>query len=200
MQFKKTETITMKAKVTFSIISLFAIILLHSCSAPKSIIKLEPETESKWLFGQPFIVDSLYGIIFEVGYDRMVGDEYWFDFHITNRSNMPILIDPINFSYEAYDSLFNAQTVAPVAAINPEDEILSIDKELSVNEARSKNQLGLSLLAAGVDVATGVATLSDDNPNNDYLRTHLYEDTRIGGIENEVETQNLNSLRDEWSN
>nr|MBD3622524.1 hypothetical protein [Sunxiuqinia sp.] len=190
----------MKTKLTPLTILIFTLILLYSCSAPRNIIKLEPETESvKWLFGQSFAVDSLYGIIYEVGFDRLVGDEYWFDFHITNRSNLPILIDPVDFAYEAYDSLMNTQTSEPIKAINPEDEILSIDKELSHNEAREKNHLGLSLFAAGVDIATGVATLSDDNPNNDHWRTHLFADTQAGAIENDMETQNLNVLRDEWS-
>lgn len=191
----------MKTTFTYLAVMIGAILLVQSCSAPRSVVKLEPQTEDvKWLFGQSFVVDSLYGIIYEVGFDRTVGDEYWFDFHITNRSNMPILIDPANFTYQAYDSLMNTQTVAPVAAINPEEELMDIDKELSVNEARAKNQLGLSLMAAGVDIATGVAVMSDDNPNNDHWRTYLYEDTRVGGIENEIETQNLNYLRDEWAN
>ena len=200
MQFKKTETITMKAKVTFSIISLFAIILLQSCSSPKNIIKLEPQTENaKWLFGQPFAIDSLYGIIYEVGFDRLQDNEYWFDFHITNRSNMAILIDPTSFSSQAYDSLFNKQSMEPIPAINPEKEIYEIDEELSRNEARAKSQIGISLVAAGIDIATGIATLSDDNPNNDNLRTHLFYDVQADAIDNEFETQSLNELRNAWS-
>ena len=190
----------MKTKAIKLIVILSVIILAQSCSTPKSIVKLEPQTEDiKWLFGQSFAVDSLYGIIYEVAFDRMVNNQYWFDFHIINHSNMPILIDPVDFAYQAYDSLLNNQTVMPIAAIDPEEEIMGIDKELSQNEAREKSHLGVSLLAAGVDIATGIATLSDDNPNNDHLRTHLFNDVQAEAIDNKVETQDLNQLREEWA-
>ncbi|MGQ7869426.1 hypothetical protein [Sunxiuqinia sp. sy24] len=190
----------MKTKLTFFAMALITLIFFQSCSAPKAIVKLKPETEEvKWLFGQSFMVDSLYGVIYEVGFNRIVDNQYWFDFHITNRSNMPILIDPVNFAYLAYDSLLNAQTTVPVQAMNPEDELLTIDQELAYNKSRAKNHLGISILAAGVDIATGIATLNDDNPHNDYLRTHLYDATQAGAIENAIETDNLNVLREEWA-
>ncbi|WP_159520529.1 hypothetical protein [Sunxiuqinia indica] len=189
----------MKSNRNYSILWLM-VLIMSSCSAPKNIIKLEPQHEDiKWLFGQSFAVDSLYGIIYEVGFDRTVNDEYWFDFHVINRSNMPILIDPVDFSYMAYDTLMNKQLVEPMRAIDPEEEIMGIDKSLSVNEARSKNQLGLSLIAAGIDIATEIAVISDDNPRNDHWRTHLFETTQIEGVENEIETQNLNMLREDWA-
>ena len=190
----------MKAKIAYFSLIASLFILVQSCSAPKSILRLEPEQKDvKWLFGQSFAVDSLFGIIYEVGFDQLVNNQYWFDFTITNRSNMPILIDPANFSYQAYDSLYNQQTIVPVAAIDPEEEIMGIDKELSQNEARAKNQLGISLFAAGVDIATGIAVLSDNNPNNDHVRTHLFEAAQADAIDNNFETQDLNQLRDEWA-
>jgi hypothetical protein len=191
----------MKTKLSFTLAFFVAIVLIQSCSAPKNIIKLEPQTENtKWLFGQPFAIDSLYGIVYEVGFDRLQDNEYWFDFHITNRSNLPILIDPLHFSYEAYDSLLNVQTMEPVTAINPEDELIEIDKGLARTDARAKNHVGISLIAAGVDIATGIATLSDDNPRNDHFRTHLFEDAQVGRMENQFEAENLNQLRDAWAN
>ena len=191
----------MKNRFVLIPVLLLSIVLFQSCSSPRSIIKLEPQTENTtWLFGQPFVIDSLYGIIYEVGFDRMQDNEYWFDFHITNRSNMPILIDPAHFSYEAYDSLLNVQTMEPVWAMDPEGELLEIEKGISRTDARARSQLGISLVAAGVDIATGIATLSDDNPHNDYLRTHLFEATQVGAIENQFETENLNELRNAWAN
>ncbi len=190
----------MKKKLTHLGYLLLAVVLMHACAAPKSVIRLEPEREDvKWLFGQSYVTDSLYGVVFEVAFDRAVQNQYWFDFNIINHSNMPILIDPVNFTYMAYDSLNNRKLVQPLAAIDPEEQLMSIDKELSRNDARAQNHLGISLVAASVDIATGVATLSDDNPNNDYLRTNMYEEVQNEAIDNEIETQNLNSMREEWS-
>ena len=191
----------MKTRFTFPLYLLFTVVLVQSCSAPKKIIKLEPQTENaKWLFGQPFVVDSLYGIVYEVGFDRLQDNEYWFDFHVTNRSNMPILIDPVSFSYQAYDSLLNTKTPEPVVAVDPEKELMEIEKGLSAREAREKNHVGISLVAAGIDIATGIAVLTDDNPRNDHFRTHLFEGAQVDRMNNAFEAENLNELRDAWAN
>ncbi|HKJ41427.1 MAG TPA: hypothetical protein VKA27_05000 [Sunxiuqinia sp.] len=190
----------MKTSFTFTVTLILIVFLFQSCSGPQAIVKLQPQQKDvKWLFGQSIATDSLYGIIYEVGFDRTVDNRYWFDFNIINRSNMPILIDPTKFAYEAYDSLHNIQTLVSVKAIDPEKEILDIDKSLSQHRARAKNHLGISLVAAGVDIATGIATLSDDNPRNDHLRTHLFEETQDDAIENAMETQDLNKLRNDWA-
>jgi hypothetical protein len=123
---------------------------------------------------------------------------YIFDVEIINRSNLPILIDPATFFCLPLDGKSQVMNGDTIYARDPELEILDIDRKLSVNEARSKNQLGLALLAAGVDIATGVAVLSDDNPHNDWLRTDLLDATIIDGEANHFETQNLMQLRDSW--
>ncbi|MGQ8338502.1 hypothetical protein ACUNWD_18240 [Sunxiuqinia sp. A32] len=189
----------MKRKFTRTFFALLVFSLSLSCSGPKNIIKLEPENENgKWLYGQNFVSDSLYGIIYEVGFDKQMDNKYWFDFNIVNRSNMPVLIDPAEFYCEAYDAAQNPLTPEKIAAIDPEEEIFELEKELSRNEARQKNQLGLTLFAAGIDIATGIATATDDNPHNNHNRTHLLYDVQGAKIENEFEEQSLSQLVDSW--
>lgn len=195
----------MRTKPTLLLILLSASLLIQSCSTPKNIIRLEPDREpDKWLFGQAFVSDSIFGIHYEVGFDRLENNQYQFDFHITNRSNMPILIDPASFYCLPYDGSMNPLTENRVNAIDPEMEILEIDKQFSRNEARQKNQLGVALAAVGVGVAAAIITHTDDNPNNDHLAHDitgdLVNDVRISDVENEFEAFDLNELRHTWSN
>ncbi|HBL77925.1 MAG: hypothetical protein A2W90_01540 [Bacteroidetes bacterium GWF2_42_66] len=182
--------------------ALFAIspFLFQSCSAPKSLIKVEPTQEStKWLYGQEFAKDSVSGIIYEVGFDRIVEPNYLFDFDITNRSNLEILIDPKDFYYQPLNDSLQPMVDEYFHASDPEEEILNIEKKLSITEARRKSHIALSLVGLGVDIAAAAITVSDNNPHNDYLRTDLFNAVQIGNMANEFEAVDLNELHESWS-
>ena len=90
---------------------------------------------------------------------------------------------------------FNGDTIS---VVDPEAKIMELDRKLSINASNQKNQLGLSLLAAGIDIATGIAVMSDDNPRNDNLRTDLFPVALAAGAENKFQAMDLNQLRDTW--
>ncbi|WP_423128677.1 hypothetical protein [Gaoshiqia sp. Z1-71] len=194
----------MKTNAGLPLLFIFVILLIQSCSVPKNIIRLEPDREpDKWLFGQAFVSDSVYGVHYEVGFDKLEDNRYLFDFHITNGSNMPILIDPASFSCRAYNGSMTPLTENQAAAIDPESEIMGIDKQLSINKARQKNQFGATLAVVGVGLAAAIITGTDNNPHNDYLAgeitADMIDDVRISGMEAEFQAQDLNHLRDSWA-
>lgn len=188
----------MKTKITLPFVFILSLFTLQSCFSPQNIVKLEPEKEGgKWRYGQHFVADSLYGVIYEVGFERLHNERYWFDFNIVNRSNMPAMVDPADFYCQAFDGNMQPLT-EKVRAINPEKEILEAEMELSKIEAREANQIGLSLLAAGVDVASGIAVATDDNPHNNFMRTHLYHDVQARRAAETFEAENLNDVMNAW--
>ena len=188
----------MKTNVTLSLLAFIAIVFFQSCAGPQSIIKLKPTEEGeKWLYGQNFVSDSLYGIIYEVAFDQYQDNEYWFDFNIVNRSNMSILIDPVNFRCQALNDSLHALTVKR-KAVDPEEEIFAMEEDLSRNEAMQKNRLGISLMALGIDIATAAATATDDNPNNDHFRTHMFEEVDDMMLESKFEAQSISELLGVW--
>lgn len=189
----------MKTKTTFIIAAASAILALQSCQSPRNIVKLHPEKENvKWRYGQQFVADSLNGIVYEVGYEQLRDNRYWFDFSITNRSNIPILIDPTDFYCQAFDEDMQPLTEEKVSAIDPETEILETEMELSKIEAREVNQIGFSFLAAGIDVASGIAVATDNNPHNNHMRTHLYHHALAANAHNAFESENLAEIMDSW--
>ena len=138
----------MKTKLALPAFTLFSILFFQSCFGPKNILKLQPEEENvgKWLYGQQFVADTLNGIVYEVGYERCQNEQYWFNFTVTNRSNIPILIDPSEFRLQGYNGY--RELIKEITALNPENEILSIEKSLTKAGTREANHVGLSLLAA----------------------------------------------------
>jgi len=188
----------MKTKFTLPFVFILSLFTLQSCFSPQNIVKLEPEKENgKWRYGQHFVADSLNGVIYETGFERLHNERYWFDFNIINRSNMPVMIDPADFYCQAFDGNMQPLT-EKVHAFDPEKEILEAEMELSKIEASEANHIGLSLLAAGVDVATGIAVATDDNPHNNHMRTHLYHHSLATRAHNTFESENLNEVMEAW--
>lgn len=191
----------MKTKIITPLIIILSVLILQSCYTPQNTVKLQPESkEGSWRYGQQFIVDSLYGITYEVSFNRCQDNLYYFDFSVTNQSNLPILIDPASFLYQAYDASFKSTEEGFVQAIDPEKELERIQKSLASTENFRKNQLGLSLLAAGVDIATRIAAVSDDNPRNDRFRTHFFEGVQFAGTINAAQAEDLDNSKQRWEN
>lgn len=192
----------MKTNSTFPIFIFLAFVLLQSCTGSNKILKLQPDNTSseKWICGQRFIADSINGVVYDVGFERCVDNQYWFDFTISNCSNLPIVIDPNEFQLKAYDHSRNQINETKIYALNPEEEITGLEKSLAKANAHEANHFALSLLAVGVDVATGIITATDENPHNDWFRTHLYEEVQIGREVNAFMTEDLKSKKDAWEN
>lgn len=193
----------MKIKFTFTVVFIVSLFVFQSCFTPQNVIRLQPENENvNWLYGQQFVSDSINGVIYEVGFSQMTGGQYWFDFNITNRSNLSILIDPAYFYIQPLDARMQPLTENRVAAIDPENEILEIEKQISRNDAHEMNQIGIGLVAATVDVATAVAVAVDDNPHNNHLRTHLTHHAMAAAAhdaaDNAFQVQSLNEVKEAW--
>ena len=175
------------------------LVIFSSCSTPKSLLRLTPQAEkTSWFYGQEFTGDSIYGIIAKVAFDEVQQPWYAFDVEITNRSNMDYLVDPTQMFIVPLNGKNEPLNGDTIYAVDPEAKITELDRSLSVNAASQKNQLGLSLLAAGIDIATGIAVMSDDNPRNDHLRTDLLPLALAAGADNKFEAVDLNELRNTW--
>ncbi|MGV8139322.1 MAG: hypothetical protein AB2L20_29355 [Mangrovibacterium sp.] len=193
----------MNFRITVFALAVLTSFVIQSCYTPANIVKLKPSKEAdKWFYGQALVHDSIYGVDYEIGFDKFNNDRYFFDFHISNKSNMPILIDPLQFYYIPYNAQMEPIIPEKVTAKDPEEEIFMIEKHLSRNEARRRNQLGISLAAIGADIATTVIVASDDHYTNDYIQRAVADGVHAGvaasGMTNEEETIDLNSLRETW--
>lgn len=180
-----------------------AIVFLQSCAGPQTITKLLPEREAdKWLYGQAFLTDSIYGISYEIGFDRILDGCYLFDFHITNHSNMPLLVDPTLFKCQSFDALMNPKTDER-SAMDPEKKILQYDMGIAQNEAVAKHHIGNVLVGVGAAIAAN-AIIGSDNPRTDNLRYAVTDGIMATAItasdRARFEAQDLKQLKDSWEN
>lgn len=188
-------------KQTLLLLAIAIPFIFQSCSAPKALVKLQPSDEEvKWIYGQEFAKDSVNGIIYEVAFDELIKPNYLFDFDITNRSNLEFEIDPKGFFYLPLNDSLQPITEQMIFASDPETEILELEKGIAKTEARRKNNFLLSLVAIGIDFTTAAVTVTNDNPNDDYVRTDLFNLVQADNIVNEFKAESLNELRDSWAN
>lgn len=180
-------------------ICLLILIILASCSAQRQLISLKPQSEqTSWFYGQEYTGDSVFGVIAKVAFDEIDDSWYLFDVEITNRSNMPYTVDPAQIFCVPLNGMLAPMEGGPLYAVDPEVKIKELEKSIAINKNRQKNQLGLTLLAAGIDIATGVVVMTDHNPRNDFFRTDLLPAAIAQGQENRFEAIDLNELRETW--
>lgn len=178
---------------------LLLLLIIAGCSGPRSMISLKPQSEqTSWFYGQEFTSDSVFGIIAKVAFDEINHPWYLFDVEITNRSNMPYLVDPAQIFCLPLNVMHAPLSGDTLYAVDPEVKIKELEKSIAINKNRQKNQLGLTLLAAGIDIATTVIVNTDHNPRNDYFRTDLLPAAIAQGQENKFEAIDLNELRETW--
>ncbi len=174
------------------------LIIFSSCSTPKELIKLKPQSDkTSWFYGQEFTGDSVFGIIAKVGFDEVQPPYYTFDVEITNRSNMDYLVDPAEMFVVPLDGNGNPYKTDTLKVIDPETKIMEIDKKLAVNSSNQKNSVGWLLLAAGVDIATGISAENGDH-RRPHIRTDLFPLAVAATEENKFVAADLNQLRDTW--
>jgi hypothetical protein len=180
------------------IFSVAVIFILSGCATPQSVIRLKPEsTRTSWFYGQEFSGDSAFGIIAKVAFDQVQPPYYLFDVEITNRSNMDYLVNPSDMFIVSLDGNKNALTGNAQKVVDPEARILELDKRLATNSDNRKASLGLVLLAAGVDIATGIAA-DNGNPRRPHVRTDLFPLAVVASEGTRFTASDLNQLRDTW--
>ncbi len=178
------------------------VLLLCSCETTRTVTKLLPHDEAdKWRSGQALLTDSIYGVSYEIGFDRIADGYYWFDFSIYNRSNMPLLVDPISFQCQFFDGTMTPKTQDPVAAIDPEQKLQEFESEIAHNQRTMNNQFGNFLLGIGASVAANA--IIGDNPKNDVVRFAVTDaimtTAATSGERASYEILNLNEMQDLWT-
>ena len=169
---------------------------LHSCFAPKAVIRLEPiDQNTKWVQGRAYVRDSINGISVSSAFARFSRPYLIFEFDIINNSNLPLLVDPCNIFYESHSSENTSSD--KVYAINPEDKILELDLAISKLEASTKSNTVIGLVAAGAGAVAAVSTLSENNveekeavANSSFTTSAIAFDSAEDSVEDMINSDN----------
>lgn len=198
--FKNQKTVIMlKRIVLFSAL----VALLNACVGPSPITRLNPENEKfVWNYGQQYIEKTFDGVRVSMAFNRNEGEDLIFDVEITNNRNDSILVDPRSFYYRA-ENQYGTMLQTYTKAVNPEDVLLEIDKNLARQDAQRSNQAIANLVSTTAETVAVVSSLDEDPEERhelyrsiDYNRNHR----RAEAFETEQQVRSLQEERAFWEN
>ena len=168
-----------------------------ACFSPQPILRLEPAAApSSWFYGKEVLTRQYDSLRVSMIFDQWVGDELVFAVEIINRSSDTVLVAPETFFYEAfYADTTTLSSVTP--ALDPEREILEIEKAISRERANYRNGLLFDVVLATAVIAASVATAAASD-GEEYYEDGGSVDFYYGGS-NGNDVPFLNRMRQQWA-
>lgn len=196
----------MNLRKHFNAISLLAIggVTLLSCT-PAAVYRLHPVAgETRWLFGQEFVSSADSSVEVSVAFDRTWENLLVFEVEIVNISGQMVTVSPEQFYYLPLVSLEQLLEDKRYFAVDPEEELLEIDKRISRQNANHRTYAALDATATVVDVAEDIVTIGQPKTEQEVesdIQDNLERDAarRDEEITHENRIINLNELRDTWA-
>lgn len=170
-----------------------------SCFSPRPILQLQPVADpSAWFYGKEVLTREADSLRVSLIFDRWVNRELVFATEIINRSSDTVLVSPETFFYEA----FRADTTllsSVTRALNPEHEIMEIERAMSRERADRRNAFVFDVaLAAAVLTAEVVAANRNDGDvgsvSDGVGAVGIYFNSGYDG-----DLEFLNQVRQQWA-
>lgn len=180
-------------------------IVLSSCATPQPVSRLTPMTKDyKWWYGSQLLsLNNEEGLSFELAFKRSSGQHLIFDFWVKNTSGKPVLISPEDFYYEALRSDTNRLNTPLQYAVNPEKELLDLQKREARAIADRSNAFLMEVTSTTLDIADDIIT-KDKSPEQKEQERQEREDRREDYTatqeEGEIRLQSLDAQRHYWEN
>jgi hypothetical protein len=184
--------------------ALIVIFVLSACS-PEPVLRLEAEDEDKTVIqGMEYLQSDLDESTAILAYYRHINNKVVMDLEVINYANTSVRVNPAKFSYKAYKLKSGVPILTAISSksrsnkayilqsggekvliesgtiIDPESEILEIDKQKSRETARETRNLVLDAVASGVSMASEIATIGEEETREERaVRQRLRMDRRI---------------------
>jgi len=181
------------------------LILFASC-APLPVIRMNPLVENtEWDWGVEVVSLNQEGIEINLAYLQSTDQYLVFDLDIRNSSGEKILISPEQFYFEAFEQDTSTQLGGKVQAINPETQLLNIDRSIARENAEQSTELLMELTEMTVNTASGISNVGKSRPQaeveaEEISRQESRDWYRQEEVEREFTFQSLNEQREYWAN
>lgn len=181
-------------KVTSILYFTGIVFLLSACSSAYQVYKLKP-TEGQtevWENGVSVVsTDVNNQMKVSMAYDQVYGRNLGFDVAMTNLSTDTLIIDPAKFHYLGL--LANNDTLpVPIKALNPHQQLSSIDEKIAKEDKRHANEAGcqgcLGLLGVVGDVAGSFKQKGESEADWKARQRQMEDDRRYREQRSEDET------------
>lgn len=187
------------------IVFALSLTILFSCYvAPKPVFRLKPVAENQtWLFGKEYVTSCNDSVEIALAFDRVMGTNYVFKVEIINKTRRNMLIQPEKCFYVAEIAQVNGVRTDTVWAIDPENEILKVDKQMSRTFASYKSTQGTYSFLSVLDLVSDVATVGSKKSDEEIKAEKLDDvEQELAELSNEVRYEKkfstLNEIRNEW--
>lgn len=153
------------------------LIQITGCTPLPTFILDPAEDNSVWLNGRQIMTKSIDGIDVAVSFSETEDVYLVLDLEIKNRSAETVLVEPEKFYYRSFAAIkyhYRGQklprdtvkeTRYPTYALNPETQLLQLDRQIAHEKADRETSEGLDLFIDIVDLAADIATI--DEPKTD---------------------------------
>ncbi|HEX9652460.1 MAG TPA: hypothetical protein VGA99_02015 [bacterium] len=182
-------------KLSFAVLSS---IFLTSCYvSPPPVYQLSPVPDSGiWWSGKQYAADSTNGISTFVAYQRSDRHHLIFEVEFTNQSEEQVLVSPEDFYYLPLQSAEDTVSQREVHALNPETELLEIDKSLSREHASYATHTAIDLTVSLLDLVLAIVSPDDAASYEERL---AWEVNRADYQQlHQARVSELKGLREEW--
>lgn len=194
------------SKTVLSLLLLPVGFFLTSCfTSPAPVYRLKPlAEESRWHSGQEFVKSRSGDIEITAAFDRTVGGYLVFDVEIANLSGQQVLTAPENFYYLPMPGK-NDTIVSPgkyIYAINPEQKLLEIDKEIAQETANYASAVGTDAAISILELFSDAAAIGKTKTNEEIEREQREDIEReVSQTNTEISHQtHMNQLSDAREN
>ncbi|MDX1639612.1 MAG: hypothetical protein R3281_16730 [Balneolaceae bacterium] len=180
------------------------ILILSACS-PEPIFRLKPAPgPSSFHKGIEYITLKNGPATVTMAYQGHTEELFAMDIEVLNEGNRPLRVDPAAFYYTAYkksDSEGLHDKITSRRALDPEVELLKIDRTISRYRASRKTENALFLTLAGLVTVAEIASALDDadehRENHVDLEFH-YSDFGVPASDYDYESRELERERESW--
>lgn len=186
------------------LISLAPFILLIAGCSPEPVFRMSPERgPTTYYQGTEYTTTEQDSLFVTLAYYRHIGDMFAMDVEVYNKRDTTVRIDPARFGALALgsyaDSTFD-DFLTYNWALDPEQQLLEIDKRISRHRASEKTAGAVLLTSVGVGVTAAILAgdPGDENGNNEGDDTNYTYIDYGSGSDVDYEELELQRKRETW--
>ena len=188
--------------IKMSAIYLFTFIFISCASIP--VYRVNSLENSKYyLMGRETIIKKDNDINVILNFENQSGKELIFYLVVENNSLKSITIDPSKIYAEILDSPDASNSSKKIYAVEPENELVRVDKEINQVNANKQTADGINFIVATLDLASSTAGIFEKKSEEQINREYSERMERKDNMERDEEEYNedinkLNQNKKYW--
>ncbi|HEY9166831.1 MAG TPA: hypothetical protein VIS48_11775 [Candidatus Kryptonia bacterium] len=194
------------------VVAILGLVSFAGCVEPERLFRDEPLADSTtWYSGKQFQAATSDSITVSVAFENEIQRTVTFYMVVGNESSRNFLVAPEKFYYTGLaqvDDPFSGEELErldTVYALDPESQLMSINKQVAQANATYATQSGLNAASALLQLVGDVATIGqnktdEQQQNEEDLRRSRAESQMQNEADYDSKLNTLSDQRDFWAN